>query len=231
MKSDKIKKLLYEYLTRRLDERTRHEVEAHLKTCSQCRHQLEALKETVSLLDQWKPPEVSPDFEKRVLNRIEEYERKMKEDKKIGHESWIKNLLNKIRDYMKLPVHIKRPLEGLAVVALLLLIFAIYRGIRTKKDSDISLTVRSIVKTNYIIETKDIDAAYDELKEIIESHGGTLIFKEDVKKGVQVTFCIKKEMEDSILNALFRLGKLREIAKADYKNQEVHITLELQKQT
>ncbi len=53
MKSHRsVRKQLYEYLRGELQERSRREIEAHLASCEECREELEALRESVTLLDQ-----------------------------------------------------------------------------------------------------------------------------------------------------------------------------------
>lgn len=71
MKHAEIKESLYDFLPNRLKEETRQEVEKHLETCQDCQGELEELRGTISLLDKWTLPEISPDFEARVMERIE----------------------------------------------------------------------------------------------------------------------------------------------------------------
>lgn len=47
-------------------------VTAHLATCAQCGQRLQALRQTMSLLDEWEAPEPSPYFDTRLQARLRE---------------------------------------------------------------------------------------------------------------------------------------------------------------
>jgi len=44
----------------------------HLRSCSECSGKLEAFRQTMSVLDEWKAPEPSPYFDTRVRARVRE---------------------------------------------------------------------------------------------------------------------------------------------------------------
>jgi hypothetical protein len=48
------------------------ETEQHLRQCSACSAQLESLRATMAVLDQWQAPEPSPYFETRLFARLRE---------------------------------------------------------------------------------------------------------------------------------------------------------------
>jgi anti-sigma factor RsiW len=48
------------------------EAEAHVRACPDCAGELAALRRTMSLLDEWKAPEVSPYFDSRLAARLRE---------------------------------------------------------------------------------------------------------------------------------------------------------------
>ena len=48
------------------------EVKAHLGSCAECAGKLEAFRQTMSLLDEWKAPEPSPYFDVRLWARLRE---------------------------------------------------------------------------------------------------------------------------------------------------------------
>ncbi len=64
------KDLLLDYCSRTLDARAAAAVEAHVAACPQCRAWTEAHMRTWTLLDGWEPAPVSPDFERRLRERI-----------------------------------------------------------------------------------------------------------------------------------------------------------------
>ncbi len=48
------------------------EMKAHLDACAECAGKLEALRQTMALLDQWQAPEPSPYFDARLRARLRE---------------------------------------------------------------------------------------------------------------------------------------------------------------
>jgi len=48
------------------------EMKAHLDSCSECAGKLEALRQTMALLDEWQAPEPSPYFDTRLRARLRE---------------------------------------------------------------------------------------------------------------------------------------------------------------
>ena len=49
-----------------------NEVKQHFATCRACAAELESLRATMSLLDEWQAPEISPYFDQRLRARIRE---------------------------------------------------------------------------------------------------------------------------------------------------------------
>ncbi len=48
--------------------------EEHVRGCAACAAELDSLRSTMALLDEWKAPEVSPYFDQRLQGRIREIE-------------------------------------------------------------------------------------------------------------------------------------------------------------
>jgi hypothetical protein len=48
------------------------EMKAHLDSCAECAGKLEAFRQTMTLLDEWKAPEPSPYFDVRLMARVRE---------------------------------------------------------------------------------------------------------------------------------------------------------------
>jgi predicted anti-sigma-YlaC factor YlaD len=48
------------------------EVKVHLESCAECAGKLEALRQTMALLDEWQAPEPSPYFDVRLRARLRE---------------------------------------------------------------------------------------------------------------------------------------------------------------
>ena len=64
------KDLLLDYCSHSLDAKAAEEVEAHLAACPQCKAWTDAHMRTWSLLDDWQAAPVSPDFERKLRERI-----------------------------------------------------------------------------------------------------------------------------------------------------------------
>ncbi len=52
---------LYDFATNKLDEKERVSVDAHLKSCQNCREELLLLQNTLPILDTWEAPRLSPE--------------------------------------------------------------------------------------------------------------------------------------------------------------------------
>lgn len=62
------------------------EMKDHLQSCSECSGKLEAFRQTMHLLDEWKVPEASPYFEVRLRARLREEQAKQPE----GWLQWLR---------------------------------------------------------------------------------------------------------------------------------------------
>ena len=52
------------------------ELQAHFAACAPCAHELEQMKQTMALLDEWQAPEPSPYFDVRLQARLREEQSK-----------------------------------------------------------------------------------------------------------------------------------------------------------
>jgi len=194
---------LYDFITNKnkLDEQTYQAVQKHLGSCDLCQDELDTFKDTISLLNKWNPPELSPDFEKRVM-------------RKIAVEKLKRTVLN-IIDKLFRPFYIKLPLEGLAIAAVILLIMTTYNGFipdemdkgkQFQKGFEIQL---SEVKHPIVIEVKDTNEALVLLRELIQAHKGKMLQAIWIDKGVRITFSMEKEEENTLFNNLNALGRVQ----------------------
>jgi hypothetical protein len=62
------------------------EMKGHLHTCTECSGKLEAFRQTMTLLDEWKVPEASPYFDVRLHARLREEQAKQPE----GWLQWLR---------------------------------------------------------------------------------------------------------------------------------------------
>lgn len=184
MECNETRENLFDYYMKRLDKATLREVEKHMEGCKDCLSELKELQKTLSLLDQWKPPELPKDFKDRVMSRIESQPR-------LSFQPIIDKLFR--------PLYIKLPLEGLAVAIVIFLVLTV-RGVFTPEIEKIpkGLTLSTPlpeVKNPIVIETEDVDTAFARLVEIIETHNGKLIGQRKVDQGVEIAFKIEPREE------------------------------------
>jgi hypothetical protein len=215
------RKLLYEFATNRLGNQDFQLVEGHIKKCSGCQAELNELKETLLLLNEWEAPVLSPGFRVKVMAAIEE---------RVERKSVpiFKKIISKVFQ----PYYLKFPIQGLAVAAMILLAVTIYKNFipepdRTTRDFTISPTYVE-AKNPILIEVKEIDEALNKVKEIIKTHQGSLVRRRPVEGGLEVTFKIEKEHEENILKKLSLLGKFQK-GEAGFKNSDGNIVIILKK--
>jgi predicted anti-sigma-YlaC factor YlaD len=64
------------------------EVNEHLKGCGECEAKLNAFRQTMAMLDEWKAPEPSPYFDTRFQARLREEKEKAKQP--VGWWAWLR---------------------------------------------------------------------------------------------------------------------------------------------
>lgn len=181
MDCSEIRENLYDYQMKWLDKTTFREVEKHLKGCRNCRSEFEELQKILSLLDQWKSPELSKDFKDRLMERIESQPRPSFEG---------------IIDKLFRPIYLKLPLKGLAVALGIFLVLTVYHGVFTPeiekipKELKLSIPLPE-VKNPIVVETEDVGTAFTRLVEMIETHNGKLIGQRKVDQYIEVAFKIE----------------------------------------
>jgi anti-sigma factor RsiW len=221
MDCKEVKEALYDFLTHRLKDDDLQKVDAHITQCENCKKNLEELKGTLNLLDTWKTPELSPGFRARVLESIEE-----RESRKPA--AVVKRMLGWILQ----PPHLKRPLQGLAVVAMILLAFTAYRGLspgpdRTMRDLPSPVKVTG-AENPIVVEVKDVDEALDGLKKMIEIHHGSLVRRRPVEGTMEITFSLEGAQEEKLIGDLGQLGTVHRI-KPGFKDGDGNIVVLLKK--
>jgi hypothetical protein len=221
MDCKEVKEALYDVLTHRLKDDELQKVNAHLTQCENCQKTLEDLKGTLALLDAWKAPELSPGFRASVLESIEERESRRP-------AAVIKRTL----EWILQPPRLKRPLQGLAVVAMILLAFTVYRGLSPGPDRtmrDLPSPVKVIGAENpIVVEVKDVDESLDGLKKMIEIHHGSLVRRRPVEETLEVTFTLPGDREENLIGDLGQLGTVHTI-KPGFKDGEGNIVVVLKK--
>jgi hypothetical protein len=218
MNCNDIDKLLYDYITGRLNDEEHENVDAHLESCEVCRGNLVMMQETLPLMDYWTPPEVSPGFADRVLKTIRPQK---------------KPLWQQIKDKICFPIPIKLPIPALAAAALVVLVVFVSKVTFTPKIHTISRkldieTHLTPAKFPIMVNTDNIDTGFSKLKELVQAHDGRIVRKKPVQGGMQVTLSIRREKEQGLLHDFSQLGKVS-IEKGEYKDSEGNIVIILRK--
>jgi hypothetical protein len=220
MDCGEIEELLYDFTTGRLPKEEARRIEDHLVGCKGCQGTRDELQKTLSLLDQWKTPELSPDFQARVMKEVA---RRFPEKQPSIFQRWIEKFFRPI------------PIGGLAVAAgALLTLTFLLKGHEAEKpemvtrDFELSSTV-SPAKSPIIIETKDVTAALTQLTQIIQSHKGKLVRKRPLDSAVEVVFWLPSSEEKNLFEKLYGIG-ITSISKEGYKDSEGNITVLLRLQ-
>lgn len=225
MNCKKVQKKLYDFLTHRLEQDIYQKIDEHVKACQQCQIKLKSMENTISLLDIWEPPDVSADFEEKVLRRIREQQVANKsEDKEQRSMVWA--LFEKIF----FPYYIKLPLEGLTVAIVVLLCIVVYRGFSPQKVDEkytISKETQIIlneVKNPILIKTDDAMATLESLKAIVQAHQGTVLQTLFMDSDIKITFQVKEKEELPLTKKLLLLGDVL-IEKESYRDPMGNIVI------
>lgn len=97
-------------------------VQEHFAECDACRTQVDDLRATMNLLDEWKAPEPSPFFMTRMQAR-------MREERDAAPSGWFARRLAALRaSFAYGPVTQRKPLVAMAMTVLLLLGGGAYLG-------------------------------------------------------------------------------------------------------
>jgi hypothetical protein len=218
---NEIKEVLYDFLTDRLSKEDLQKIKAHVDTCKSCEKDLEGLRGTLTLLDKWKPPELSPAFRVSVLEALEE--RKSQKPAAV-----VKRMI----EWLLQPQHLKRPLQGLAVAAMVLLVITVYRGLNPVEDRTIRDVPSPVIvieaKKPIAIETDDVSGAFDKLKRLIEIHEGSMVRRRPVEGGMEVTIKSDKDTEEKFLESLGQLGSVKKETEG-FKDGDGNIVVTIRK--
>lgn len=218
MECSEIKEYLYEYETKRLDKKMFNEVGEHLKACKRCQLELKELKETLTMLEYVKPPELSADFKDKVMQRIgrEEKEKvafvgERLAFKKIGYKKWI--------------------MSGTVAATIIIAAVSIFRSVTPPQVDKIPRGVEIVteiaeVENPIIIKTENVKESFEKITVLIEQCDGQIVRKRLTDKRVEVIFKIDESAESLFFQELSRLGEVQ-IEKKGYKDTQGNIMVVL----
>ena len=217
MKCKQAQKLLYNFLTHSLEEEERQLVKEHMEACRKCQDKLKDMKATIAMMDTWKSPAISPNFEEKVLQRIRQRKTKLEGDRE---KSKVRILLEMffspcVTNVTKIPKFAR----GGAGIAIVILMMIMMRGFLPKgvdegkiitRQSEITLNE---AKNPIVIEVAgdidDTDKVVDQLKEIVGSYNGNVVQDLSIEGGRKLTIEVAGEKEFLLLDKLSSLGKVK----------------------
>lgn len=101
------------------------EVRAHVSSCAECGKELKELEATMSMLDAWEAPEVSPYFDGRMAAML-------REEKKAAPAGWLERLRARILFGDAMPM---RPLAAGALALMLAVGGGLYVGLSNQPQT------------------------------------------------------------------------------------------------
>ncbi|PYX89994.1 MAG: hypothetical protein DMG68_03345 [Acidobacteria bacterium] len=119
------------------------EMEAHVRSCSECAGKLEEIRKTMALLDEWQTPEPSPYFDTRLQARL-------REEKAKAPAGWL--------------VWIRKP--ALALVATVLLIVGITMFRRDKVPDIAGVPGTAVGDLQQLDKNQDLYSDFDVLDDL-----------------------------------------------------------------
>lgn len=212
---------LYDYVTNRINDTKRHDLEKHIEICKYCQKEIGDLKQSLNLLDQIQPPPLSEEFKESVWERL----RALPSPPKLTPKPL---LFQRVKEWFQISP-LRWGFEGVAVMVVLLLTFTIYKNFTTDqfylenipKELQIEL---SEIKNPIIIETANVESSFEGLKEVIRVHNGKFLQVIQVDKGMKITISLEKGKEALLFDNLIKIGKLW-MKKEGYKDGQGNIVI------
>ena len=219
MKMKHLEEDLYDYVTNRMDEGRRQDAEKHVKICTECQKEIDELKKTINLLNQFQPPPLSEEFKESVKQKLRALQIPLPP----------KSLFQRLKESFQI-----RPLiwvlEGVAVMAVIMLSVGIFYKSYNPYKSHLETITKDLqielaeVKNPIIIEAGDLDNTLESLKELIRIHEGKVLQVLQLDKGLKITFSLEKEQESVLFDNLKQLGNLW-MKEEGYKDGQGNIVI------
>jgi hypothetical protein len=211
---------LYDYLTGRLAEKDKNEVEAHIGQCPGCKRELEEMRGTLKILDQLTPPPLPEKWKNDMIREIR------------TAPLPTRTITERIKEWCDIPSS-SWSLKGAGIALAVLVVFVvIYKEFspthqvpETQLRGGFEAKLEN-VKSPIILKCPDPDGAVPQLRTLIESYSGKLVRRRQVESGIEVTLSMPPDKEERVIGDLSRLGKV-EIKDKGYKNSEGYLVIRL----
>jgi len=187
----------------RLDADAQVSIEAHTKSCAECREVLEQVRTAVHFLDQWEPPLPSRDLTARIRSAV------------LAHDpSRRAGVRQRIVAALGGPWRWTIPLRVAGVALIVLAIVVVRRSVLDVpvdepgvRDVQVSVGA-SPAPTPVDIVVPDQRAAFDAFSKIVSSRGGRLVRRRPVGDGLEVTCAVPESEVAALLKLVTQLGEV-----------------------
>jgi hypothetical protein len=203
MQTEHIGEYLYEFVTQRMNEKDHRFWEAHIGQCVECQMEVAEMSKVLGLLNQVETPLPSEAFKNDLARKLRTAPLPEKP------------FTERIREWFQVP-SLRWSLRGAAVAAVLLLSLIAIRDFfpeseKIDKTPRGGITIGEVkpAPNPIVIETKSVEESLQRLKEIIQSHQGSLVRRRPVADGLEVTFKVGNEEEQNLIRSLDQLGNVK----------------------
>ena len=210
---------LYSLASGRLPPADQARIEAHTRSCGECRTALEGMRMTVKLLDSWEPEAPSADFGLRLRRMI------------LEHPLESVNVARSSKSFPFFFRGSKMWLPG-AVAALLVVGVFVYRTALIPRQEqpivrDVPLSIGATsAPTPLEVTVSDPADALNTLTGNLSSYGSRLVRRRPVASGLEVTLNVPQEQTSSLLGLLAGLGELKKLENS-YKDGDGNVVVVL----
>jgi len=207
--------MLYDYRRNLLNPEEQAQVQQHIKECPDCRTALDETNELLVILDQIKPPAISPTFQAQVMEKISK-----EEERRQSQRLSLSIVLERI--FVRWTyVH--------AIAGIILLgIFVICLNRFLLKSTEITgINYRGIELSHPIqveIEETHLEQAEKQLLTWIEKNQGKLVQRKDTAAGIVFTINLAQTQEAPFFQGLSQIG-MASIPKDKYRDQKGNMIL------
>jgi hypothetical protein len=220
MQAEHIGEYLYEFVTHRMSEEDQRFWSAHVGQCAECQKEVADLSEVLGLLDKVETPDPSEAFKNDLARRLRTAPTRQR---RLGET---------IRDWFQIP-SFRWSFSGAAVAAVLIVSLIAIRDF-SRESHDVDKAPRGGIRIRevkpapnpIVIETKSLEESLQRLKEIIQSHQGSLVRRRPVPEGLEVTFKMSGEEEEELIRALGQLGRVERVEQG-FKDGEGNLVIVL----
>ena len=217
----------YNFVTQHLSRWKYYWFQRHLKKCAQCQSEVKDLTLTLKLLDKFKPPPLSAEFQEKVLQKIR--------DLPLPRPLPPQPLTQRIKGIIQ-AFHYRPFLGGMAVTTataiLLWMTFpggfrpqGLFEADKVTKDLQIILSKETQA---IFIQTTDLQKTSGQIRKLVVAHKGKILFEKEEVDEREISLSVGKDQETIFLNELRRFG-LVQTDSTVYRDKNGNIMVKVKK--